>query len=286
MRDQPGRRVSRRQMKEAKRRTINLSLFSGSISELMHPPAGQIPFLDGMRSIAVLLVIGYHLSGQFVAAHGSNLFARLPFVADGWMGVDLFFVLSGFFIGGQLWKELRDHETIDIGRFVLRRGFRIWPLYFFTFICILTYDLVVGHSASAHQYGWTDLIFISNYHDRGLVMGGWSLCTEEQFYVVTPIVLFFCSRHVRSIRDYRPWLWAIFGSVLLLRALVWIHIAGNFFQHNPRLQVQLYENSATHCDGLIIGLIIANLWITRDRVNSKIANPGILVAAGGCPGCS
>jgi peptidoglycan/LPS O-acetylase OafA/YrhL len=117
-------------MKHSKWRLINSTLFSGSVSELLHPPASQIPFLDGLRSIAILLVISDHLSAKFVAAYGPNLYSRLPFVANGWIGVDLFFVLSGFFIGGQLWKERRDSGSVAVGRFILRRGFRIWPLYF------------------------------------------------------------------------------------------------------------------------------------------------------------
>ena len=120
----------RRDMKHSKWRLINSTLFSGSVSELLHPPASQIPFLDGLRSIAILLVISDHLSAKFVAAYGPNLYSRLPFVANGWIGVDLFFVLSGFFIGGQLWKERRDSGSVAVGRFILRRGFRIWPLYF------------------------------------------------------------------------------------------------------------------------------------------------------------
>jgi peptidoglycan/LPS O-acetylase OafA/YrhL len=79
---------------------IDFALFRGSVTELLHPPAGQIPFLDGLRSIAILLVVSGHLSGKFVDAHGPNLYSKLPFVASGWIGVDLFFVLSGFFIGG------------------------------------------------------------------------------------------------------------------------------------------------------------------------------------------
>jgi peptidoglycan/LPS O-acetylase OafA/YrhL len=266
-------------MKQSKRRVINLSLFSGSIAELLHPPAGQIPFLDGLRSIAVLLVISYHSSGNFVAAYGPNLFSRIPFVADGWVGVDLFFVLSGFFIGSQLWKELRDRRTIDVGRFVLRRGFRIWPLYFFTFLCVYTYNLVVGRGASILEHGWTDLIFITNFFDRGIVMGGWSLCTEEQFYIVTPLALFFCARFVRSIPAYRSWLWGMLLPVLLFRALVWVHLTGgHIFLHNPLLFDEVYGSSLTHCEGLIMGLIIANLWVTNGKAISTIATPGILVA--------
>lgn len=266
-------------MKLTSRSTIDTSLFSGSVSELLHPPASQIPFLDGLRSIAVLLVISQHLSGKFAAAHGPNLYSSLPFVANGWMGVDLFFVLSGFFIGSQLWKEHRERSSIAVGRFVIRRGLRIWPLYFSTFICVLIFAGTLGHYAAAKQYGWTDLVFITNFYNRGLVMGSWSLCTEEQFYIVAPLALFFLAPHVRSIRSYRPWLWGLFLSVPLLRAVVWLHVTGHFFDHDPALFAPLYYGSLTHCDGLIMGLIIANFWVTGDKPSCKLATPGLLVAS-------
>jgi peptidoglycan/LPS O-acetylase OafA/YrhL len=266
-------------MKQTKQDAINLSLFSGAIAELTHPPAGQIPFLDGLRSIAVLLVVSSHMTARFVDVYGPNLYSRLPFVANGSVGVDLFFVLSGFFIGSQLWKEARDRGTIDVGRFVLRRGFRIWPLYFFTFLCVFVYHLVIGHGLPEKQYGWSDLVFITNFHNRGIVMGSWSLCTEEQFYIVTPLALYFLARHFRMIRNYRPWLWAALLSVPLIRTIVWIRSTGNFFQHSREVWMNsIYFGSLTHCDGLIMGLIIANLWVTREKPKSRFASPWMLVA--------
>jgi len=92
-------------MSQTHKRIEVTKLFSGSISDLMHPPPGQIPFLDGLRSIAILLVISGHLSAKFEIANCSNFYSRLPFVQNGWVGVDLFFVLSGFFIGGNFGKN-------------------------------------------------------------------------------------------------------------------------------------------------------------------------------------
>ena len=266
-------------MEHVRRRLFNSTLFSGSISELLHPPAGQIPFLDGLRSIAIMLVICGHLSVHFAAASSPNRFSRLPFVANGWMGVDLFFVLSGFFIGGQLWKELRDSESVNVGRFILRRGFRIWPLYFFTFLCVLIFSLMTGHLDPAKQYGWSDVVFITNFYNRGIVLGSWSLCTEEQFYIVAPIALYFFARWVRPIRLFRPWLWALFLCVPLVRTAVWVHTTGHFFAHDPALFFPLSFSSLTHCDGLILGLIISNFWVTREKPRPAFATPFIWIAA-------
>jgi len=264
-------------MKHTKRGLINVTIFSGSVSELLHPPASQIPFLDGLRSIAVLLVISGHLSAKFAGAYGPNLYSRLPFVANGWIGVDLFFVLSGFFIGGQLWKERRDSGSVAVGRFILRRGFRIWPLYFFTYFCVLAFALTFGLGAAAKEYGWSDLVFITNFFNRGMVMGSWSLCIEEQFYIVAPLMLYFSSRHLLSIRRHRPWLWGLLLFLPLLRTAIWVHGTGHFFQQNAALFKSLYYDSITHCDGLVMGLIISNLWVTREKPVSKFATPGILV---------
>jgi len=267
-------------MKLFRHNVINASLFTGSISELLHPPGSQIPFLDGLRSIAVLLVLNAHLTGRFVDVYGPNLYTRLPFAANGAVGVDLFFVLSGFFIGGQLWKELRDRGTINVGRFILRRGFRIWPLYFFIYLCVLIFELTIGHNAAAKGYGWSDLVFITNFHSRGWVMGSWSLCTEEQFYIVAPLALFLLAHHLRLIRRCRPWLWGLLLSVPLIRTIVWIHATGHFFQHSPRVWMEsIYFTPYTHCDGLIMGMIIANLWVTREKPASRFATPVILVAS-------
>ena len=241
------------------------SLFAGSLKELWRPPSNQIPFLDGLRTFAILLVINGHFSASFTEHYGDNFYSRIPFVVNGWIGVDLFFVLSGFFIGGQLWKELLKDGTISIRRFILRRGLRIWPLYFFTYLVVL---LLFWHDAAGKEYGWADLVFLVNYFNHGIVLGGWSLSTEEQFYIMTPILLYFFARKGKPHR-VRVWLWAILLFVPLMRAVIWIHHTGNFFAHDPNLFQPMYYMFHTHCDGLIVGLIISNLWVNRSKGSGK-----------------
>lgn len=238
-----------------------------ALRDLKRPPSAQISFLDGLRTIAILLVLNGHLNGEFEAIHGSNWYGRLPFVLNGWIGVDLFFVLSGFFIGGQLWKELRDHGSISFSKFVIRRGLRIWPLYFFTFLCVLAW---YGHSTSDHGYGWSDIAFITNYHNRGIVLGSWSLCTEEQFYIVTPLALLLLSSFVKSLRRFRAGLWTLLVLIPAIRALTWVAKTGGFFVHSPETFKSIYYNFHTHCDGLMVGLIISNLWVSRDHLLVKL----------------
>ena len=93
------------------------------LNDLAHRPRGNVPALDALRALAVGLVIATHFSAAFLKAGGSpNWFGRIPLVSGGRIGVDLFFVLSGYLIGGQLWRELRTRGKVSLGRFMIRRS--------------------------------------------------------------------------------------------------------------------------------------------------------------------
>lgn len=231
--------------------------------ELAVPPAGQIAFLDFLRSMAILLVVNGHASVEFVKQHGANWYSRLFFVANGWIGVDLFFVLSGFFIGSQLWSELRKTKKIAIGRFILRRGLRIWPLYFAVFAFIF---IVQGQ-----HHGWPDVAFVSNYVQGGIVRGGWSLSTEEQFYLIAPVVLLVLGSRIASWKVLRGILASGLLIVPALRALAVRNGASFDFR---------YHSFHTHCDGLIIGLLISSLWIEKNKNRETRISPWFIFAAG------
>jgi peptidoglycan/LPS O-acetylase OafA/YrhL len=251
-------------------------LFSGSFHQLIHPPPNQIAFLDGLRTIAILLVVNHHFSAGFASMHGDNFYSNLPFVINGWSGVDLFFVLSGFFIGGQLWKELQKDGTISIRRFIVRRGLRIWPLFFFIFASVF---VIYWPDAATKQYGWTDLVFLTNYLNHGIVGGGWSLCTEEQFYIVTPLLLCLFARK-KKLHTVRLWLWGLVILIPIMRAIIWVHHTGHFFSHDPALFSTIYYKFHTHCDGLVVGLIISNLWISYNKPKSSLWKASLLVVVG------
>src|SRR5262249_17034596 len=149
------------------------------LRDLTHRPAGQVPALDALRTCAVLIVLCAHLTVAYLKRGGiDSWLARFPLVKNGGLGVDLFFVLSGYFIGKQLWRELARTGTIHFSRFVFRRGLRIWPLFFFFLVFSLA---VVGWGQFPLGRWWSDAVFLTNYFpDQGVVGGSWSLCTEEQ----------------------------------------------------------------------------------------------------------
>jgi peptidoglycan/LPS O-acetylase OafA/YrhL len=222
------------------------------------------------------MVLAFHSSGRFAKlSHYDDQFARFPVVSGGWRGVDLFFVLSGYLIGRQLWRELRTTGSIRLGRFiVLRRGLRIWPLYYFALAVYL-----VGSRAGKELFWsgrwWTDAAFLSNYLPGNVIMGAWSLCIEEQFYLVTPILILIpvlISRRV-TLEGYRPWLVGVAIALPVIRMLA-LHGSTIHFATPNAAHAYLYHTFHTHADALVIGLLLANL--TDGRAPQR---PGLAIGA-------
>ena len=251
-------------------------LFRGGVRELSVATERRIPFLDALRSVAVLLVINAHGAGEFAGRFGPNRYTASPLTANGWVGVDLFFVLSGYFIGTQLWRELAESGTISVGWFMVRRGLRIWPLYFFFFAAV---TVAAPAWMADKQHGWSDLVFLTNYLNLGIVQGSWSLCTEEQFYLLAPVMLWMIGP--RSMRGYRWGLAALLGVVCVVRGVIYYRLTGGLLGKHPLAFKALYYPFHTHCDGLITGMIVANLALSfapgKERVKGLLARPAMLV---------
>jgi peptidoglycan/LPS O-acetylase OafA/YrhL len=193
-----------------------------------------------------LLVIGNHLAVAGSALAPSSVWDFTLF-RYGWTGVDLFFVLSGFLIGRQLQRELQRTGTVKVPRFLLRRGLRIWPLYF-TWVAFLA--LALGKWRGI----WPDLVFLSNYV-QGQVSGGWSLSTEEQFYLVVPLLLLGVHRWFGP----RGQAWVPLGLLALMPVVRAVALHGT---GEAGFDV-IYGPIHTHCDGLLVGLFLA--WVSVKR---------------------
>ncbi len=224
-----------------------------SVRELWVRPPHQVPALDGLRAMAILLVVCAHFFGFFWTEHVNEALPRmaaLPMFNWGWTGVDLFFVLSGYLIGKQLWRERATTGTVRFWSFIMRRGMRIWPLFY---AMILYYTLVPSHVKTS---GW-DFVFLTNFH-RGVGFDdAWSLSTEEQFYILVPLLLILTS----SVRRF--WLYFVgLGGVIVLewlsRAQVMQTLAARGLEGHALLDAMHYP-IYLHADGLIAGLAIALL---------------------------
>jgi peptidoglycan/LPS O-acetylase OafA/YrhL len=164
---------------------------------------GHLPGLDGLRGVAVLLVMAVHFIGDSTA---HTLIQRMvvKVASYGLVGVDLFFVLSGFLITGLL-LEARGKPNYFLN-FYARRTLRIFPLYYFVLACLFillplaTTPPALLQPAQAHQFWlWT---YLSNFYIASTsswasltyVSHFWSLAIEEQYYLLWPFVVFYFSR--------------------------------------------------------------------------------------------
>lgn len=132
--------------------------------------------LDVLRCIAVLLVLARH-------ARGRTLVNRA-----GWVGVDLFFVLSGFLISGLLFAEYKKRGTIDFKRFFIRRGFKIYPMFYLLMLFTVPVQFFGLHEVSPVRNYLAEIFYVQNYLPH-IWIQTWSLAVEEHFYILLPLFL-------------------------------------------------------------------------------------------------
>jgi len=189
--------------------------------------------------------------------------------------VDLFCILSGFLIGTQLWKELRTSGTVKVGRFILRRGLRIWPLYYFLILFLLAERLFFGFK---RPYLWLDATFLANYYQyfhrpSHEVAGGWSLCLEEQFYLLIPILLMAGAKFLPK-KSLAGLILIWFVSLPVIR-----HFAlQGIVDPTARLDA-VYYYFHTHSDSLAIGVLISwiLIWTPNLIPKSRLVDAALLL---------
>src|SRR5215216_6147807 len=141
------------------------------------------PGLDLLRALAIIVVVIYH-----AALFGFKLPGRVD--RFGWIGVDLFFVLSGYLIGGQLLAPLARDQRVKLGRFFTRRALRIMPAYF---AVLAIYFLLPSwrEYPEMSQPLWKFLLSVQNIglHGGTAFSHAWSLAVEDQFYLALPFLL-------------------------------------------------------------------------------------------------
>jgi peptidoglycan/LPS O-acetylase OafA/YrhL len=232
---------------------VVLSTLRSGWHDLTHRPATQEPALDALRAAAVLLVICTHYAlPEWPKAHGPEIaLANWPIFYYGWTGVDLFFVLSGLLIGRALWRELAETGRIRVWRFWMRRGFRIWPLY---------YAVLAIWAFAGKETAWPNWVLLTNYFPRGYDRS-WSLATEEQFYLIVPFLLWATIRSV-------PRRFAALPVVALTAAIPLVR----YVARQNRLALGLSEHAIhesmgppihLHCEALLVGLLLA--WLSVER---------------------
>ena len=196
------------------------------------------PSLDVLRAVAILLVFCYH-------SEGALLVSRF-----GWVGVDLFFVLSGFLVSGLLFREYQATQQVRPGRFLLRRGLKIYPQFYFFIAATLAVAWFQGNPPRLGQAA-AELAFVQNYA-TGMWSHTWSLGVEEHFYLLLTLVITILARRGGADPFYTLARWiAISCFVILgLRIVTWLL--------HPRITDYLNVfPSHLRIDSLLAGVLIA-----------------------------
>jgi peptidoglycan/LPS O-acetylase OafA/YrhL len=214
----------------------------------------RISGLDTLRAIAIALVVMEH----YVLFVGGR--PALAWFGDmGWVGVDLFFALSGYLIGNQVFASMRSSEGFSAWRFYARRALRTLPAFWFV---LALYALWPWFRAGRELPPlWQFLTFTQNINlEPGTAFShAWSLCVEEQFYLLLPAVALFLATLRRSLR----WAWAVIGAALVagiaLRGHLWTTLVADDPKALYHYYKYIYYSSFCRFDELLAGVSLALL---------------------------
>jgi peptidoglycan/LPS O-acetylase OafA/YrhL len=231
----------------------------------LHDQVSRNQALDVLRCLAILLILGFHLPYYRVWGY------------VGWVGVDLFFVLSGFLISSLLFREFQATGKIAFRRFVLRRGFKIWPSFYI--LLAVTSLLLAGQHPFPLGGVLANALFLQNYFFEhspwhvGLMGHAWSLAVEEHFYLVLPLLLIGLARSKRSSPDpfsAIPYLFLAIGLICLgLRCFTL-----------PAGTYRVVAPTHMRIDSLFAGVLIGYFRCFRKESFRRLASPLALVLAG------
>lgn len=215
--------------------------------------------LDTLRAIAILWVMIFHAGTLGFGWPGGDV-ARF-----GWMGVDLFFVLSGFLIGAQWFASLRDGSA-SFGAFYARRAWRILPAY----LAVLALYVFVPAVREREQMmpAWQFLTFTENllidFSSAKTFSHVWSLCVEEHFYVVFPLLSLAVWRRA-TVRTTIAWCVGLVVFGMAWRGWVWlsdVSLRGEDTQTQFFFE-RIYYPTWTRLDGLVMGVGLAAIKVWR-----------------------
>jgi peptidoglycan/LPS O-acetylase OafA/YrhL len=206
--------------------------------------SGYVPALDGLRGVAISAVMIYH--------------AKASFLQGGFLGVDIFFVLSGFLITSILVREFNNQQRIDLRNFYFRRVLRLAPaLVFFLAIFASISMLILDRDKAQYNlidtfialFYFTNWAWAFNIHVRPphFLAHTWSLSIEEQFYILWPMLLIALLRFTRS-RKHVVFVITLLGfSSWLMR--IYLAVSGSSVS-------RLYNGLDTRADDLLVGCLL------------------------------
>ena len=219
--------------------------------------------LDGIRAIAVIMVLAYHL--------------KLALFKSGFLGVTVFFVLSGYLITGILISEVEEEGTIDLKNFWLRRIRRLVPAVMSMAVVIIFVSAVVNRviftkgckdflaSVLGFNNWWQIFNKVSYFEAAGVpspFTHCWSLAIETQFYLIYPLILLGIYKLVKSRGEGRAKRGLLFVGVTLLLALISVILMIILFDPQQDAS-RVYYGTDTRAFSLLFGALLAILWEYR-----------------------
>ncbi|XRG77887.1 acyltransferase family protein [Rossellomorea sp. GAMAL-10_SWC] len=232
--------------------------------------------LDGLRALAVLSVIAYHLN--------------FSFASGGFLGVTVFFVLSGYLITDLLIAEWSTNQRIDLKSFWYRRAKRLLPGMFTLLLIVIAFvslfkSSMIGNlkqdsvAAIFYYSNWWyifhHLSYFESFANPSILNHFWSLAVEEQFYIIWPILTLLGLKYIKN-KD-RLFLYTLVGAIVsaLLMAILF---------HPGSDPSRVYYGTDTRAFSLLIGASLALVWPSRKLTNNVTTSGKILIDLVGITG--
>lgn len=254
-----------------------------TVPALLPAPPGRLPGLDLVRAVAILWVMAFH-------AYAAGLIdGEHCVIAQGWIGVDLFFALSGYLIGGQLLRPFARGDPAQLRRFYARRLLRTLPPY--AVVLALYFAAPMWREQPQIQPFWQFISFTENlFADmRGpkAFSHVWSLCIEEQFYLVAPLAVWLLMRRPTAAKAVIA-LAAAVAAGLAWRGFEWVHTlaplqqaAGHRHPFWVAWQETIYYATPARLDDLIGGVTLAVVRVFRPAAWARLMGHANLALAFG-----
>jgi peptidoglycan/LPS O-acetylase OafA/YrhL len=231
--------------------------------------------LDVLRGVAIVLVLLFHGN---IRSHLSNA---------GWVGVDLFFVLSGFLISGLLFAEYKRRGSISFKRFLIRRGLKIYPSYYLFLLVALLARIPFRRVPSPLSYV-SQILYVQNY---GPIIWNhtWSLAVEEHFYILLPIFFLLLIRY-SSVRA-NPFRLVPLAFVVVAITCLAFRVAAVRMSHSGLQSYLVYGRiiGPTHerVDSLFFGVLLGYFYHFQPSLLDRILCPvrnrvALLILAAAC----
>lgn len=262
---------------------IRTRLFSGSSAGAnshkgVSKGKPRIAQLDMLRLIAVLLVLGRHI--DMCPTQQSELLSLLTslWIRGGWIGVDLFFVLSGFLVSGLIFREYGKSGSVNLGRFLIRRGFKIYPpFWIFIAITIIVTSFEGKPIRGSAVIG--ELLFLQNYLPS-LWGHSWSLAVEEHFYILLSLLVFSLLKVAKNRESTQPF--RHIPAAFMIIALTCLCLRMFSLQIYPYINYNLqFYPTHLRIDSLMFGVLLSYYWnVTKSAKSIGLGAAYIMIASG------